>query len=78
MGEMTGFFLRVRHWQNLLFVAIMLLAQIAMFNSMQSGTVLDFGKGLSPFWRLTCFPRSLQWMAFGNRVISQRHSRAKP
>jgi hypothetical protein len=54
MNWITSFFLRAKHWQIfLLFFGMMLLAQIAMFNSMQSATTQDFGKSLLPFWGLT-------------------------
>ncbi len=54
MSWITNFFLRAKHWQIfLLFFGMMLLAQIAMFNSMQSAPAQEFGKGLLPFWVIT-------------------------
>jgi hypothetical protein len=54
MSWITNFFLRAKHWQLfLLFFGMMLLAQVAMFNSMQSVPAQEFGKGLLPFWVVT-------------------------
>ncbi len=54
MNSITSFFLRAKHWQIfLLFFGMMLLAQIAMFGSMLSGTGQDLGKGLLPFFAVT-------------------------
>jgi len=79
MNWLRNLFLRAKHWQIfLIFAATMLLAQIAMFNSMQLGTVLDFGKGLLAFWRVTwlsalCF--NVWFWAMGsflNAIVGQR------
>ena len=57
---------------------MMLLAQIAMFSSMQSVTTQDFGKGLLPFWGLTllfafCFNAWFWAMgSFLNTIVQPR------
>jgi hypothetical protein len=54
MNAITSFFLRAKHWQIfLLFFGMMLLAQIAMFNSMLSAKPHDPGKDLLPFFSVT-------------------------
>jgi hypothetical protein len=79
MNWIRSLFLRARHWQIFsLFCGMMLLAQIAVFGSMQSATTQDFGKGLLPFEGLTllfalCFNAWFWAMgSFLNAIVQPR------
>ncbi len=79
MNWIVSFLLRAKHWHLfLLFFGMMLLAQLAMFSSMQSATVQDFGKGLLPFFGVTllfalCF-NGWFWVmgSFLNSIVGPR------
>src|SRR5258706_6492578 len=79
MNWIVSFLLRAKHWHLfLLFFGMMLLAQLAMFSSMQSATVQDFGTGILPFFGVIllfalCFHGWLSVMeSFLNSIVQPR------